>query len=89
MKTLIKYFEKALLRIEDETVGFHHPDFWCGVYRFSHNSLKYGVYANCLAPSRYKDLIKYFVETQQFQRLKRFQTFVSYCKPYNGREGLA
>ena len=89
MKSPIEYFEKGSLRIEDDNCcGIHHPSYWCGVYRFVNNSVKYGVYATCLTPSVYKDLIKHFVETQQFQRLKKFQVFISYSKPYNGREGL-
>lgn len=89
MKSPIAYFEKGALRIEDDDCcGIHHPSYWCGVYRFVNNSVKYGVYSTCITPSVYKDLIIHFVKTQQFQRLKRFQTFVSYCKPYNGREGL-
>ena len=89
MKSPIAYFGKGMLRIEDDDCTcFHHPDYWCGVYRFVSNGVEWGVYSTCLTPPVYRDLIEHFVKTQQFQRLKKFQVFISYSKPYNGREGL-
>jgi hypothetical protein len=89
MKSPITYFEKGMLRIVKEGfVSYHHPDYWCGVYRFVNNGVKCGVYSTCFTPWGYINLIKHFIKTQQFQRLKKFQVFISYSKPYNGREGL-
>jgi hypothetical protein len=89
MKLPITYFEKGTLRVEDDScICYHHPSFWYGTYRFVNNGVKFGVYSTRLTPSVYRDLIEHFVKTQQFQRLKKFQVFISYSKSYNGREGL-